>query len=185
MPDLPLLVLVHPGSLCGSANFNLGAIDARMAREDVASVLQRHEGAFLVVEGGFDDELSSYPMLQRAIAECLDRNQMAGHTVIRHWGPDDALDGEHFTDTLPSVLQDLRRTLGDVPVALTGAWYHPEDETGCVGACRKIAEDAGFCIAEVVEEVAELWNDDAGIRAVRLQSYESLAEAAALAERRP
>ncbi len=39
-----VLVVVHPGSACGSANFNIGQFEARSAREELADELTRWDG---------------------------------------------------------------------------------------------------------------------------------------------
>ena len=69
----PILVLVHPGSACGSADMNLGKFEARAARAELAYELDYWHGTLLVIDGELSDELPWYPQLDRAITECLAR----------------------------------------------------------------------------------------------------------------
>ena len=62
-----LLVLVHPGSTCGSADFHHGRQMATEERHHLADFIRRWEGHLVVLDNDLSDEISSYPLLQSAI----------------------------------------------------------------------------------------------------------------------
>jgi hypothetical protein len=62
-----LLVIVHPGSACGSADFNLGKFEARAARDTLRGAIEDWEGGVIVIDGELSDELEHVPSLARAM----------------------------------------------------------------------------------------------------------------------
>lgn len=136
-----VLVLVHPGSACGSANFNLGRDEARAARQGLTRGINTWDGDFLVIDGALSSELSSYPMLEESILKALARSAAAGHVAERAYG----CDSEDYDQT--KCIQDLVRRHGYSPseatFEVTGAWLHPEKE-GCVGSVIQTLEALGF-----------------------------------------
>lgn len=146
-----ILVLVHPGSACGSADFNLGKADARACRDALAYELASCNAGLIVIDGELSCELSCYPVFQAAIDSALARAKAAGHVADRIMGND-----PHQV-LLPRQLQQIRDLLQHAGGALqehsftvSGAWYHPEDGSGCVGAVIKKLRQLG-CRAEVSE----------------------------------
>lgn len=132
----PILVLVHPGSACGSANYNLGRTEARCARESLVHCLDDHAGGLIVIDGDFSDELPDYPDLNQAIHKAIQRATDAGQVALRVMGDD----GQDFNQTraIASVLE-AHPDLKSHPFIVTGAWYEaptPDDTEpgGCVGS---------------------------------------------------
>lgn len=141
------LILVHPGSLCGSANFNLGRVEARAVRDAVVADLRAWAGNVLVLDGLFSDELDDYPDLQSAIDEAVARAPVFGRRI-------DADDPEH-ADLAVAFLQQ-QALPADVEVSLTGAWYDPTDASGCVNATRDALAAAGYSRLIVLDSCAAL-----------------------------
>lgn len=145
------LILVHPGSLCGSANFNLGKQEARAVRDEVIAELSAWDGNILVLDGALSDELDSYPSLQQAINDAVAKAPAFGQRI-------DADDPEHAQLAL-AYLQQRGVSEGSL-VALTGAWYDPSDASdasdasGCVNATRTALAGAGFSQVSVLGSLA-------------------------------
>lgn len=78
-----MLVVVHPGSACGSADFNLGLIEGSRVRERLARTILGWTDEIVVVDNDLSDELETYAMLGLAIAktrqtqECVSDQRMA------------------------------------------------------------------------------------------------------------
>lgn len=138
-----ILVLVHPGSACGSANFNLGDAQAQACRALIADELATWEGGVIVIDGALSDELPGYPELQKTISDALCRAKASGQSSVRVWGDD--------PDQVPRI-RELAEQAGPAFKAasftVTGAWYHPEDASGCVGSVIQELRLCG-CEAEV------------------------------------
>lgn len=147
---LKILVLVHPGSACGSATFNLGNDEARRARSELTHELNAWTGGVIVIDGELSDELEGWPIYANAIEGALERARQAGHVSVR-------LDG-HDPAHLARIREFVRREpelSHAADFTVSGAWYHPEDETGCVGTtvsalralgCRAQVSDAAVCM---------------------------------------
>ena len=120
-----VMVVVHPGSACGSADFNLGD-EAGRAREVLARDIMAWAGDMLVVDGVLSDEIGHYALLAIALENAGDQKEAR---FVRCRACDD--DGEW-----PHI---VRRTFdrewpgGPHRVTVTGAWLH-DDGGGCVGA---------------------------------------------------
>lgn len=128
-PLQDILILVHPGSACGSANFNNGYKSAEASRRELIDALNQWDGGVLVIDGDLSDELPDYPMFNRAIESALARAQEHGHISRRVMGndPDQVDRSREFVASLPDQGKSMR-------FEVTGAWYHPEDGMGCVGS---------------------------------------------------
>jgi hypothetical protein len=138
-----VLVLVHPGSACGSADFNLGKFDARCARDGLVSELKDWRGGIVVIDGALSDELPWYPALDEAIRNALERAKAANLESIRAEGDD------------PKQIRVARKLAlehnwsdGSRSFVISGAWYHEEDEGGCVGSVLQ-ALSVGGCKASL------------------------------------
>ncbi|MCZ8254449.1 MAG: hypothetical protein O9327_02055 [Polaromonas sp.] len=132
----PILVLVHPGSACGSANYNIGRADAKCGREALALALDEHAGGVIVIDGALSDELPDYPDFNGAIDQALARARSNGLTSMRVMG----CDSENFDQTraIAAVLED-HPALKDHEFIVTGAWYEAPtaddaEPGGCVGS---------------------------------------------------
>lgn len=118
-----LLVVVHPGSLCGSVNMHLG-IAAESTRHAVTSEICEWAGAVAVIGGDFDDELEHprYASLRAA----LSRASFKVYGAATDLGLKKA------------ARRILRRFRIDerCRVTVTGAW-HDHDGNGCVTCVAK------------------------------------------------
>lgn len=135
---VPLLIIVHPGSCCGSANMNLGKFQARGDRDGLTSDINAWTGDVLVVDGEMSDELPLYGELDNAIKHAVERADAGG----RIFGCDDTSE-----DWVSDVVAAVRKmNLGpDTPIEITGAWHHPDHEnTGCCNAVRDAMRAMGF-----------------------------------------
>lgn len=154
-----VLVVVHPGSACGSADMNLGRMDARAARDALAFELDRWQGPVVVIHGEFSDELPSYPMLGQAVSNVVARARQAGHRADEILGDDNS---DH--NQVAAITEWLEANVGaDRPAfRVTGAWYHPEDGGGCVGSVldqlRALGHEA--IVADSVVELCSESEDD-------------------------
>lgn len=138
----PLLVLVHPGSACGSANMNLGRFDARAARESLIQELKDWRGGVLVIEGSLSDELADYPNFADAIAGALHRAHAAGAISLRVAGGDD--EDLDQTKAAQAFLAEHALDPETTPVTLTGAWYADDGTDGCVNDVQRVFESRRF-----------------------------------------
>lgn len=149
-PGEDLLIVVHPGSVCGSADFNLGKSDARCARDGLVLELNDWSGGIVVIDGSLSDELVHHRSLDQAIEQALARARDAGHRCERVVGDDpDQVDRT----------RELIKRLGDrapfTRFVVTGAWYHPEDGSGCVGSVVNTLRERGLQ-AQVSEFSAQM-----------------------------
>lgn len=136
-----LMVVVHPGSACGSANSSLGKGSANLYRAEIASDVQNHVGHILVVDGEFSDELPYYPMFNTAISNAVVHAKHAGYQGTRIKADDES------TSDWTVLVANKIEAMGvqtDSPVSLTGAWFCEDDSSGCVNATRAILTQRGF-----------------------------------------
>lgn len=153
------LVVVHLGSALGSANMNLGKLDARAARDALASEFEQWTGDVVVIHGALSDELPCYPHLQRTFESMLARSRAAGHEVAVLDG-DDA--SEHNQeDAIDEWLASRACEPGSVHFRVTGSWYHPADGGGCVGSVIDRLRERGH-VAEVDDSAVTLDLDAPG-----------------------
>ena len=80
------MILVHPGSMYGSAEFTWGKYEARSQRDGVLSVIKNHKGPFIVIDGALSDKI--YNRDNELIMECLEKAKLAGLPALRLWGDD-------------------------------------------------------------------------------------------------
>jgi hypothetical protein len=157
-PELrTVLILVHPGSACGSANYNLGPQLAASHREQLAHDLSQWTGDMLVIDGELSDELRgpAFRHLGHAITNALGRSRAAGFRTRRSWGCDNV--PPHQTDRVRAWIEDGTLDPKTMQISLTGAWY-TEDGGGCVGDVQKALVNAGFDVSirgSVVRELDE------------------------------
>lgn len=159
-PSSPLLVLVHPGSACGSADFNLGRYLAQAERDMLADRLDKWNGAIVVIDGSLSDELSQsrFRQLGSAIENCLKRAKDGGFISHREFGCDDV--HPHQTDAVKTVVSRFRLRPASTHIVATGCWYDDTDEdTGCVNdvanAFRKLRFDV-----DIDDSVLRLTSDE-------------------------
>ena len=154
-----VLILVHPGSLFGSAEMNVGKMEARAAREEIFLTVADHAGPILVIDGMFSDEIppADGSIIEAAIAAARKRGDLA----LRAWGcdageaPPEAwlakrreLDGGEpiVADGQRAVIERLARDMGaafaDLSFGVTGAWASYGD-SGCVNSVVDAVRDCG------------------------------------------
>lgn len=158
----PLLVVVHPGSACGSANYSLGRADASATRQELQALLDHWTGGVVIVDGNTSDEVENY-LLGNAINRALAHARSNCAMAERIFACDDEID--HWPELVVAHLNSLPRSTN---VTLAGAWYTPNpsikdnDPTvsrGCVNALYAelaksgmtritINENASFAIPE-------------------------------------
>lgn len=144
-----ILVVVHPGSLCGSANHSLGKYEARGVRDEIAHALRGWVGGVVVVDSEFSDELEFYPDLDQSLADAVSRAGSAG-MGIRFY----ADDPEHGEALVRQFAQyEIPRGTN---VAVTGAWYDPSGRSGCVNLAVQSLRAAGYETCSVHESAAEI-----------------------------
>lgn len=136
-----VLLVVHPGSCCGSADMNLGRYDARAKRDGLVTRINGWRGPIAIIDGALSDELRwpQYEDLGRSIANALRRAKRKGELSTRVWGCDMDIGSGAATRRLIASGQ-----LGsDDEVILTGAWAS-ESDSGCVNAAARALEGAGI-----------------------------------------
>lgn len=134
-----ILVIVHPGSCCGSADENLGRYEARGLREYLTQTVTEWRGPVLVIDGCLSDELKwpSYEPLGRAIKNALRRAKSAQLPSKREWGCDDC--GPGSSGAMEALLKAGLVTPDD-HVVLTGAWATRGKEWGCVNGAANVLD---------------------------------------------
>lgn len=123
---VPLLVLVHPGSACGSAEMHLGREEAREGREGLIDELDAWRGGLLVVDGDFSDELEC-PFcreLGQAIRDALDR---AAQAVF----PSERIHADASRSGWVGRVKYCVKRMAPSAVLVSGVW---KEKDGCVVA---------------------------------------------------
>jgi len=144
MTAVDALILVHPGSMCGSARSHLGRREADAARAEVLERVSSHQGLLFVIDGALSDELSDAD--NALIEKALERAAAAGHAAGRVWGCDSGEtpfpswsgfrsdNGQLVFDEQETAASNFAPHLRDMPVLVTGAWAGSNDGTGCVNS---------------------------------------------------
>jgi hypothetical protein len=121
-----ILVVVHPGSLAGSLDFNIGTEPAREVRAGIAQEVADHKGPVYVVLGDLADEIDRYQDLSFILGDA-DQEFRAGPAQ----------------NDLQRVAQEI---LASVPmearITVTGAWTEPEGG-GCINCVVDALNAAG------------------------------------------
>ena len=126
-----ILILVHPGSACGSAGYNIGKRAAENFRDLIIDDLNCASGHVIVLGGVLDNEIAEYDEFHEAITDAVEYAQREGlvGTYIEACDPDQV-----------QIVERLMERLGDlgkqVKFELTGAWVEYTDEGygQCVGS---------------------------------------------------
>ncbi|EHP90405.1 hypothetical protein [Methylorubrum extorquens] len=138
-----LLIVVHPGSACGSADFNLGEAEAALGREALAEDLDAWTGPVAVIDGDLSSELRrrNYRDLGTAVEGMLERAAGAGHRSVRMRG--DAEEEFDQAAAAAAIVADMQLAAGGWQVEVTGAWHDPDQLDGCVNSVVEVIERAG------------------------------------------
>jgi hypothetical protein len=144
-----ILVIVHPGSACGSADFNYNSKSiAGAERDGLIMEFDNWQEGVIVIDGDLSTELSDYPELNRAIINVLERAKQNGHISIRKRGDDQYVSNQEWA--IKFLLKKFKLHKG-VRFQVTGAWALGEDEGGgCVGSVCEAISSLGYT-AEVSE----------------------------------
>jgi hypothetical protein len=137
-PAGPLLIVVHPGSACGSATFNLGRPTADAARTTLARAVERWRGHLLVIDGALSEELRRYPGLWNTLEAAITRCRTAGFLAGRRRGDDPTQ-----VQVTTTFLRQHRFRPTTTRIRITGAWYDPANREGCVNSVRDALVRAG------------------------------------------
>jgi hypothetical protein len=140
--SIPLCVIVHPGSLCGSADFDLGREGGDSLRKAVLADLASLSGHVLVIHGELSDEIADYPDLFEGLQAMRARIKGERHSYTSITAC--ALGAEDWEQDVAAALAKLLKRIGHLPPCLiTGAWFYG-DGNGCVEAVAEIATQAGL-----------------------------------------
>ena len=140
-----ILVIVHPGSACGSADMNLDLDAADQARGGLMEDIDFWKGGVVVIDGEFSDELerSKYSDLGKSIVDALARARAAGLISHREFGDDNV--APHQDTAVRKVIRKFKLSPETAEISLTGCWRHPDEEnTGCVNGVRDDFRERGF-----------------------------------------
>ena len=163
--DIEILVVVHPGSACGSASFNIGNQDARAARASLVNELNAWLGPLVVIDGRLSIELPDYPALSSALENALARARQAGHMSLRLTGDDPEQNGR-IRKVIESMGAEQKRAAF---FNITGGWFDKGNGGGCVGGvydvivsmgCKANVCDSALCYAEEDDENDEKDSED-------------------------
>ena len=132
MDEDKTLIVVHPGSMMGSANQAIGRDLAQSARTALESELQNWSGNIAVLDGFLSDELTG--PFGMSIGNALQRCRSKGLYGIRTFGCDS--EDPSIEQGVDALIQGLGLNPKST-VCLSGAWYDPENNEGCVNAVQE------------------------------------------------
>ena len=142
---VPLLVIVHPGSACGSAEANLGRDCADYQRLEMQATVADWDGAVVVIDGDLSDELDgwrgSWKEWGQTVAKAVERAKDNGLLSLRVMGNDASEYNQQ--DAIRDVVKDHGLTPANTVITLTGAWVEDSGD-GCVHSVREVLEELGF-----------------------------------------
>lgn len=161
--DTQALILVHPGSMCGSARMHMGRDAANAARHDVFERVRNHSGAFFAIDGAPSDELSADE--SREIDLAVMRALAAGHPAGRYWGCDSGEkpygswaglgDGQTVFGSQEEAASEIAPKISGFRVLVTGAWAGSNANEGCVNSvANTIRETLGRGALVGIDETA-------------------------------
>lgn len=141
IPAPAVLVVVHPGSCCGSADFHYNSTSvANAEREGLIREWNAWDGGVLIIETELSDELPRYPALNQALKDLAARARRKGFVSERRMGDDPGQ---------TEIMRDFLDTLNFPPETVfivTGAWYYSERK-GCVPSVRNVIRSRGYKVS--------------------------------------
>ena len=151
----PVLVVVHPGSACGSADMTLGREDAARCRDVLEEAIASWRGGVAVIDGFLSDELDlpAYSALGDAVRDALARARSQGHVSLRIYGSDDE-DRDQMWAAAELARRDILRPEVH-QVEVTGCWHDPQGRSGCVTSVWQVLEQLGFSARVAASAVQE------------------------------
>jgi len=160
-----VLIIVHPGSACGSADLNLGRQEASAARATLAAAIEGWEppsiAGIIVIDGALSDELgrSAYRYLGEAIESKLDTCRAKEKISLRVWGCDDQ--PPHHDEAVDRLVCEKSLDPQRHRIVVTGAWRELSGESGCVNAVADRLAGHGFEVAfDEGAVLAPSWGDE-------------------------
>ena len=149
-----ILVVVHPGSACGSGNANIGKHEARSYRESMTSDLNEWNAGVIVIDGFLSDELPDYPEFDRAIKDALSNARRRKFISRRANGCDNS--DKNADDRIREIVTKMGDAAKECTFTVTGAWYHnPKEQTGCVNGVLNVLEEMG-CTAWLADSAMRM-----------------------------
>ncbi len=158
--QLKTLVLVHPGSLFGSADYNVGHCVAEKRRDIIRNQLLTHLGQLIVIDGFLSDEIDEefndaiFTGLSNACQTARYYELLNPASALRVWGCDG---GEHPFDEWESfgnnvvplmfagqeaAAEALCPYLETDEIEVTGAWATEHGRWGCVNSVAEVPRDS-------------------------------------------
>lgn len=145
LPKNELLVIVHPGSACGSADDIFGRDIAATQRLEMQLLVEGWEGGVVVIDGHFSDELEggrgAWEDWGNAIKTALEQAKQKGLVSTRVLGDDSEEYDQHCA--MKDVIQEHGLRPASTCFCVTGAWVHDDGE-GCVNGIRDLLVSFGF-----------------------------------------
>lgn len=133
---------------------NLGGFDARAGRDALMWGFDHWEGDVVVIHGELSDELPHYPAFQSSLTALLDRSRQAGFRGDEILGDDGGASEENQEMAIARWVSEHHIDPKTSAFQVTGAWYYPEDSSGCVGSVIDQLRLLGYS-AEVHDSVLE------------------------------
>jgi len=158
----PILVVVHPGAACGSADFVLGSWDAADARDNLIREANKWEGGVIVLQDSAMHEtgqagLESWERWGDALKALVSRAKASGLVAIEQ---------PAYNETPPHHDEVIRALLANpknrgTNYVVTGAWVFSDESGGCVLDVYSAIIRLGYK-AEISEDALRdnVWTDD-------------------------
>ena len=129
-----MLIVVHPGSACGSTDFNLGLACGAQSRERLPQTLFRWDEKIIVIDGELSHELSSYPTIGIPLLNAESAGRLS-RVYACAGNPGWVADAVEFIKG---------KTMPNGQIKITGAWHDPERHSGCVNAVAQGLKNEGL-----------------------------------------
>lgn len=137
--DTPILVVVHPGSACGSADFNIGDEEGAEARARLVDRLDSWKAGVFVIDGDLSEELPEHPALNEAITRALVRARGDGHVSVRA-----IAEAEELAPLIQRFVEERQQQLPNMRFEVAGAWLHEEGDQGEVNIVARVIRAMGL-----------------------------------------
>jgi hypothetical protein len=151
-----LTILVHPGSCCGSANYNIGRFLADSSRDLLVDYLDKFcsikKEGIIIFDGALSDELIDYPRLDAAIKNALVRAANSGSVAMRIF----ADDPDQVSETEKLCRSGIFKNKN---ISLIGAWYEPDENSGCVYSVLEVLNRYHY-EADIIEDACFIMGND-------------------------
>jgi hypothetical protein len=136
------LIVVHPGSMYGSARACYGRSEAEGFRANVLMEIGNHDGHLFVIDGAFSDEI--YSDDDEIIVQALRSAKENDHQAKRLWGCDAGEepfegwnsfgDGRLVFKSQEEAVSSIALSVQRSMITVTGAWATEDLSSGCVSS---------------------------------------------------